>query len=97
MTCAVPDVAPGEVLVAENAGPLWTPLFPILGGLVLDQGVLMQHAAVVAREYGVPMVIETQTAILLISDGQWVIVDGTAGTVELLDDQAIELESNNLG
>ena len=80
---ALPDLAPGDVLVAENAGPRWTPLFPILGGLVLDGGALGQHAAATAREYGVPAVIGTGDATRRISDGAWVMVDGGAGTVEI--------------
>lgn len=79
----LPDVSPGDVLVAENAGPRWTPVFPILGGLVLDGGSIGQHAAATAREYGVPAVIETRNASRRIPDGVWVTVDGTEGIVEL--------------
>jgi pyruvate,water dikinase len=82
-TDPLPAVAPGDVLVAENAGPLWTPLFPLLGALVLDQGVLTQHAATTAREYGVPAVIRTTTATRRIPDRAWLVVDGDAGTVEI--------------
>jgi len=81
----LPDLEPGDVLVAENVGPRWTPLFPILGGLVLDGGALGQHAAATAREYGVPAVIGTGDATRRIPDGAWVTVDGGAGTVDLED------------
>jgi phosphohistidine swiveling domain-containing protein len=82
MSVRLPAIAPGEILIAENAGPTWTPLFPILGGLVLDGGSLLQHAATTAREYGIPAVINTESATRRISDGAWVTVDGTRGVVE---------------
>jgi pyruvate,water dikinase len=81
----LPDLEPGDVLVAENAGPMWTPFFPILGGLVLDKGALLQHAASTAREYGVPAVIATRNATRRIPDGAWVVVDGTRGIVEIVE------------
>jgi rifampicin phosphotransferase len=83
----LPNLQPGDVLVAENAGPLWTPFFPILGGLVLDQGTVGQHAAATAREYGVSAVIGTANGTRLISEGDMVIVDGEAGTVEVIQDE----------
>jgi phosphoenolpyruvate synthase/pyruvate phosphate dikinase len=83
LSVRLPAIAPGEVLVAENAGPNWTPLFPILAGLVLDEGSLLQHAATTAREYGLPAVINTQSATRHILDGEWVTVDGSRGIVEL--------------
>jgi phosphoenolpyruvate synthase/pyruvate phosphate dikinase len=73
----LPELSPGDVLVAENVGPRWTPLLPILGGMVLDGGSLGQHAAATAREYGVPAVIETKNGTRRIPDGAWVSVDGT--------------------
>ncbi len=79
----LPDLSPGEVLVAENVGPRWAPLIPILGGLVLDGGAVGQHHAIMAREYGVPAVICTGNATRRIPNGAWVSVDGTAGTVEI--------------
>jgi pyruvate,water dikinase len=79
----LPALAPGEVLVAENAGPLWMPLFPLLGGLILEQGAVTQHAAAIAREYGVPAVLGVDGATRRIPDGAWVIVDGDGGTVAL--------------
>lgn len=79
----MPDLKPGEILVAENAGPGWTPLFPILCGIVLDLGAVTQHAATTAREYGIPAVMHTKNATLRIPDGAWITIDGSAGTVEI--------------
>jgi rifampicin phosphotransferase len=81
----LPDLQPGDILVAENAGPLWTPIFPILGGLVLDLGTVGQHAAATAREYGIPAVIGVQYATTQIQEGAWVVVDGETGTVEVVE------------
>jgi pyruvate,water dikinase len=80
---ALPDLVPGDILVAENAGPLWTPFFPLLGGLVLDGGAITQHAATTAREYGVPAVIGVRVATRHILDGAWVTVNGTTGRVDV--------------
>jgi pyruvate,water dikinase len=83
----LPEFAPGDILVAVNAGPLWTPFFPVLGGLVLDGGNLGQHAAATAREYGIPAVIHARSAwgpaTQVIPDGAWVAVDGSAGIVSI--------------
>ena len=79
----VPELKPGEILVANNAGPLWTPLFPVIGGLVLNGGAVLLHAATVAREYKIPAVIQTQIATEVIQEGQTITVDGTNGIVYL--------------
>jgi pyruvate,water dikinase len=81
---ALPALARGDVLVAHNVGPRWTPLFPILGGLVLESGSVGQHAAATAREYGVPAVIGTSDATRRIPDGAWVVVDGGVGVVRVV-------------
>jgi pyruvate,water dikinase len=78
-----PKVHPGDVLVAPNVGPDWTPLFAIIGGLVLDSGSLGQHAALVAREYRIPAVMMTKEASKVIKTGQIITVDGNQGIVEL--------------
>ncbi|MEZ4735341.1 MAG: PEP-utilizing enzyme [Caldilineaceae bacterium] len=81
---ALPNLAPGDILVAENVGPLWTPVFSILGGLVLESGSVGQHAAATAREYGVPTVIQVKHARHRIPDSAWILVNGTQGQVTLL-------------
>jgi len=78
-----PRIHPGDILVAPNVGPDWTPVFATIGGLVLDSGSLGQHAALVAREYRIPSVMQTKEASRLIKNGQTITVDGDAGTVEL--------------
>jgi pyruvate,water dikinase len=78
-----PKVHPGDILVAPNVGPDWTPAFAIIGGLVLDSGSLSQHAALVAREYRVPSVMQTKEASRFIQDGQIITVDGDHGIVEI--------------
>lgn len=79
----LPALAPGEILVAYNVGPRWTPLFPTIGGLVLDSGSIGQHAAATAREYSLPAVIATGNATQKIANGDWITIDGTAGTVTI--------------
>lgn len=72
---------PGEVLVAKAADPGWTPYFPSAAGLVTELGGLLSHAAVVAREYGLPAVANVADATRDLRDGDEVVLDGDAGTV----------------
>lgn len=74
---------PGEVLVCRLTTPAWTVLFPRAAAVVTDCGSPLSHAAIVAREHGIPAVVGTQTATSAIADGQTVTVDGGAGVVIL--------------
>ena len=78
-----PDVEPGDILVARDAGPAWTPVFALLGGLVLDEGWTIQHAAIVCRELGIPCVLSTRTATKAVEPGSQITVDGDLGVVRL--------------
>ncbi len=80
-TVTVPDVAPGEILVSNNAGPIWTPVFPTVAAIVLDEGALFQHAMGAAREYGIPGVLQTKEATAVLQEGQLITVDGNRGLV----------------
>ncbi|MBU0492196.1 MAG: hypothetical protein KKA73_27805 [Chloroflexi bacterium] len=84
---ACPALAPGDILVAPLTDPGWTPLFLTAGGLVVDLGSLLSHGSIVAREYGIPAVVNTKHAMQAIRDGQMVTVDGNRGTVTLHDDE----------
>ncbi len=72
---------PGDVLVAPHTNPAWTPLFPRAAAVVVDSGSPASHAAIVAREYGIPAVTATITATQTLQDGQRVRVDGNLGAV----------------
>ena len=76
-------IAKGDVLVTESTTEAFNILLPLLGGIVTDNGGLLSHAAIVAREYGIPAVLATGIATRRIKDGQTITVDGGAGTVEL--------------
>lgn len=71
----------GEVLVAPYTSPAWTPLFALASAVVVDAGGVASHAAIVAREYGIPAVMGTGSATRVLHDGQRVLVDGTRGRV----------------
>ncbi|MFT3877841.1 MAG: PEP/pyruvate-binding domain-containing protein [Propioniciclava sp.] len=73
---------PGEVLVCPYTDPTWTPLFSLAAAVVADTGGPLSHAAIVAREYGIPAVLGTVTATSL-ADGVLVTVDGTKGTLTI--------------
>jgi pyruvate,water dikinase len=74
-----------DVLVCQVTNPTWAPVFQKISAAVSDIGGSMSHAAIVAREYGLPAVVGTGTATARIRDGQRVRVDGGRGVVTLLD------------
>jgi pyruvate,water dikinase len=78
-------VLPGEVLIAPITAPAWAPIFGTIVATVTDIGGMMSHAAIVCREYGLPAVTGTAFATANIETGQRVRVDGTNGTVTVLD------------
>lgn len=71
----------GDILVCPYTNPSWTPLFQRAAAVVVDMGGLGSHAAIVAREYGIPAVMGTGKGTGTLAEGQNVIVDGTTGTV----------------
>jgi pyruvate,water dikinase len=76
------DLRTGEVLVCPTTNPSWTPLFARAAAIVVDTGGLGSHAAIVAREYGVPAVMGTARGTAVLRDGQRVRVDGSRGRVD---------------
>ncbi len=76
---------PGDVLVAPSTDPAWTPLFLSASALVMETGGMVSHGVIVAREYGLPAVINLPGALGRITDGQKIEVDGGRGEVRLED------------
>jgi pyruvate,water dikinase len=74
----------GDVLVTRNTGPSFNVVLPLLGAIVTDRGGQLSHAAIVAREYGIPAVVGTREATTMFADGARVRVDGDTGVVELV-------------
>jgi pyruvate,water dikinase len=77
-------IVKGDVLVTESTSEAFNILLPLLGAIVTDNGGLLSHAAIVAREYGIPGVVGTREATERIADGVRVRVDGDAGEVTVL-------------
>jgi pyruvate, water dikinase len=79
------EVRDGEILVCGSTSPAWAPIFSRISATVTDIGGVMSHTAIVCREYGLPAVVGTGRATARIKTGQRIRVDGTAGTVTVLD------------
>ena len=79
------ELEDGEILVTEATSPNWTPAFAIIGACVCDGGGSLTHAATVSREYGIPCVVGTSVATLRIKSGDTIEVDGSKGTVRILE------------
>ena len=77
-------LAPGDVLIARQTDPAWTPLFVDAAAVVVDHGSPMSHAVIVGRELDTICVVSAENASLRIPDGATVLVDGTEGTVTVL-------------
>ena len=76
---------PGEILVASTTNVGWTPLFPRAAAVVTDVGGSLSHAAIVARELGIPAVVGCGNATSRLQTGDRVLVDGSRGTVQVLE------------
>ncbi len=75
---------PGEILVTPITDIGWTPYFSLIGGLVTDLGSAVSHGAVIAREYGLPCVVNTRDGTRFFQSGERLRLDGDKGTVERL-------------
>jgi pyruvate,water dikinase len=76
-------VQPGEILVAPFTDPGWTPYFIPAAAIVMDMGGILSHGSIVAREYGIPAVVNVGPATKIIKTGQMLRVDGDKGVVEI--------------
>jgi phosphohistidine swiveling domain-containing protein len=75
----------GDILVAASTSPSWTPVFSMIKGVVVDRGASLSHAAIVGREYGIPVVMNVFEGTAKIKSGQRIKVDANMGTVYILD------------
>ncbi|WP_343547864.1 PEP/pyruvate-binding domain-containing protein [Ralstonia sp.] len=71
----------GDILIAPSTDPAWTPLFLKAGALVMETGGYLSHGAIVAREFGIPAVVNVPGIRAQLNDGETIRVDGNAGTV----------------
>jgi pyruvate,water dikinase len=78
------EIEAGEILVCQTTAPGWASYFFVAGGVVIDVGGPISHGAIVARELGIPCVINTRNGTQRIGTGDLIRVDGTAGTVDVL-------------
>ncbi|MGH2784352.1 MAG: PEP-utilizing enzyme [Actinomycetota bacterium] len=79
------DIGDGEILVCKTTDPSWASLFFIVSACVIDVGGPMSHGAILARELGIPCVINTRDGTRTLRTGDIVRVDGDAGTVDVLE------------
>jgi phosphohistidine swiveling domain-containing protein len=92
--CVISDIMEGgklksgEIMVTNHSDPGWTPLFTIASGVIVEVGGLICHAAMVARELGIPAVV-LKGATALIKDGQMIEMDAGTGRVTILDKSEI--------
>ncbi|MGE3073180.1 MAG: PEP-utilizing enzyme [Dehalococcoidia bacterium] len=77
------DLVPGDILVCPSTSPPWTPYFAVVSAVVTDAGGVLSHAAIEAREYGIPAVVGTREGTRRIPEGAMITVDGSAGTVTI--------------
>ncbi|MGB7982020.1 MAG: PEP/pyruvate-binding domain-containing protein [Candidatus Nanopelagicales bacterium] len=77
-------LGPGDVLVVGHADVAWTPVFSVVAGVVTEAGGMLCHAAVVAREIGIPAVVGVDNATRLIADGARIQIDGSEGSVTVI-------------
>jgi pyruvate,water dikinase len=75
----------GEILVAGRTDPGWVPLYPSVSGILIERGSILSHSAIVAREMGIPTVVGIPGLLDAFETGQWVQMDGAAGTVRAVD------------
>ncbi len=78
-------VQDGDILVAASTSPSWTPIFGMIRGLVVDRGGALSHAAIVGREYGIPVIMNVFEGTTKLKSGQKLRIDANLGTVTILE------------
>lgn len=86
-TDSTQQVLAGEILVAPFTDPGWPPYFLTAAGIVMDQGGLLSHGSIIAREYGIPAVVNVGSATKIIKTGQSILLDADTGKVTILSDK----------
>jgi pyruvate,water dikinase len=81
---SVSEIERSVILVVPYTDSGWAPLLAHARGLIAEVGGRLSHGAIVAREYGIPAVMEIPDATQRLQDGQWVRIDGQTGIVEIL-------------
>ncbi|OUL32679.1 pyruvate phosphate dikinase PEP/pyruvate-binding protein [Nostoc sp. T09] len=82
----IPEINKETILVVPYTDSAWAPLLVRAGGLIAEAGGRLSHGAIVAREYGIPAIMDVRGATWLLQDGQRVRIDGSRGIVELSND-----------
>lgn len=93
ITKATEPIEPGDILVARTTDPAWTPLFLTAGAIVVEEGGPLSHAAIIARELGLPAVLNVPGLLdrLASQESALLRVDGDRGTVDILDVEDVEV------
>jgi pyruvate,water dikinase len=78
-------VAQGEIVIAHSTNPLWTQIFGRIAGIAVENGSRLSHAAVVAREFGIPAIVGVPSLVKAVTDGERLRVDGDVGEIVRLD------------
>ncbi|MCI5222716.1 MAG: hypothetical protein D3924_08620 [Candidatus Electrothrix sp. AR4] len=87
-----PELQPGEILVAPYTDSTWTPLFLTAGAAVVEVGSYLSHAGTVAREYGLPCVVDVVDCTQRIQTGDRLHIDGDQGVVRILSESRLDNE-----
>lgn len=76
-----PTVRPGDIVVCSITDPAWSPLFTVAGGIITEHGGMLCHAAILARETGIPAVVGAPNVLSVLTSGDMVALDGAEGMV----------------
>jgi phosphoenolpyruvate synthase/pyruvate phosphate dikinase len=78
-------VQPGDILVCPGTNPAWTPVFGVAGGVITDRGGTLSHAAIIGREYGLPVIVNTFEGTAKIKTGQRIKMNAKDGAIYIMD------------
>jgi pyruvate,water dikinase len=77
----------GCIMVAEKTDPGWTPIFPLAKAIIIERGSLLSHAAIVAREMGIPAIVSIPNVMNILKNDMWIQMDGSTGLISVLDEE----------
>ncbi len=75
------NIKKGDIIVIKSLDISWTPLFSVAGGLITELGGILSHAAIIAREYNIPTIVNVENATTTLEDGDRVLLDGETGVI----------------